>query len=283
MYMLRVLLIIAILYYAFFRESKVEKIVIPEPSIVVIEKDIEIKKSRDYATETLPDATRPKGVDAFSTIIAKTNNPFLGDGRITDAHETTHMIHAELRNSRVLNGLVGLPASFYIFPDRVYNTVQPKFKKMQIGNYVPQSLRFSRFDLYIRNQKNWAEDPLYIIDEHISYVNGAIVAIEDKSRGINTDSVDPVEGPLEFSVYTVATCLAIQDLDPEFWENEDFQNFIYNLIKKSEEIFKAGRAVYPFERQESILRALQTSSDSEPIREFLRKYCDGFFLSIPAS
>lgn len=283
MYIIRVLLIVAILYYAFFREGKVDKIVIPEPSIVVIEKDVEIKKSRDYATEMLPDATRPKGSDAFSTIIAKTSNPFLGDGRITDAHETTHMIHAETRNSRVLNGLVGLPASFYIFPDRVYNTVQPKFKKMQIGNYVPQSLRFSRFDLYIRNPKNWAEYPLYIIDEHISYINGAIVAIEDKSRGINTYSVDPIEGPLEFSIYTVATCLAIQDLDPEFWENEDFQNFIYDVIKKSEEIFKAGRTIYPFERQESILRALQTSSDSEPIREFLRKYCDGFFLSIPAS
>lgn len=284
MYKMRYIIITLLLAIAFFSENAKTKDKKPDeasiPDVVVIDNDIEVKKSRDYTTEELPSVSQPKNSDAFSIIISKTKRPFLGDGRITDAHETTHMIHAETRNHRVLKGLSGLPASFYIFPDRVYNTLQPKFKKLEIARYVPNSLRASRFNLYIQNQKAWDDYPLYILDEHISYINGAIVAIEDNQRGIKAGSVDPIEGPLEFSIYTVATCMAIKDLQPEFWANTDFQNFIYAVIKKSEEVFKAGRILYPYERQESILRALQTSPDAEPIRAFLREHFDSFFLSI---
>lgn len=284
MYKMRYIIIILLLAIAFFsgdaktQDTKPDEA--PVPKIVVIENDVEIKKSRDYVTDELPSVSQPKSDDAFSIIISKTKQPFVGDGRITDAHETTHMIHAEVRNRRVIKGLSGLPASFYIFPDRVYNSLQPRFKKSEIARYVPNSLRATRFNLYIQNQKAWDDYPLYILDEHIAYINGAIVAIEDKTKGVKTDNINPIEGPLEFSIYTIATCMAIKDLHPEFWKNEDFKNFIYAVIKKSEEVFKAGRILYPYERQESILRALQTSPDAEPIRAFLKEHFDSFFLSI---
>lgn len=284
MYKMRYIIIVILLAIAFFsgtpKAQEIEPDVIPDPDIVIIENNIEIKKSRDYKLEELPSVIKPKGGDAFSIIISKTQKPFLGDGRVTDAHETTHMIQAEARNRRVINGLRGLPASFYIYPHSVYHTLQPRFKKSDIIKYVPNSLRASRFNLYLQGQQGWNDYPLYILDEHIAYVNGAIVAIEDKEMGIKGDSVNPIEGPLEFAIYTIATCMAAKDLHPEFWANEDFQNFIYAAIKKSEEVFKAGRKIYPFERQESILRALQTSPDAEPIRAFLREHLDSFFLSI---
>ncbi len=249
-----------------------------------IDQEVVIKLEREkyYKTNVLPIVNKFNTSDAYGNIIARCKQPSLDNGhRMTNAHETTHFIHSELRNYDVLSRKVsGLPAAFYIFPDKSFHSKQPKFARKEIEKYIPKSLRYSRFTTYFVNNRDWSDYPLYIIDEFVSYINGSIVALDDYNNKIPIQSTDPMVGPLEFAVYSVATCMAIRDKDPEYWNDLEFQDFMYDIIKKSESVFKAGRNIYPNNTQEEILRNLKTSPDAEPIRAFMKEYFDGFFLSI---
>ena len=92
------------------------------------------------------------------------------DDLLTLAHETSHGIHAHIRNhmsseGRRYNG-------FYVLNDRAVLVVEPNIRKSQIAKFIPSSLRGARYQLYLVGQVEWDDTPLYIWAEWNAYVNG---------------------------------------------------------------------------------------------------------------
>lgn len=284
---MKLIIICILLYFAFFPQEKsiveiidVKPVILPAPAPPIPAPKPE-PVVEEYHIRTLPNINSKYDAskDLLSAVLSKTKNPFVGDGRTTDAHETTHMIHAELRNARVKAGQLRDPASFFILPEYAFDTYHPKFKLAEVSAYLPKNLRFSRYDLYfVKQLKDHNDRPLYIYDEWIAYIVGAQVGIEDYDRGIKTDRVDVVEGPLEFSIYAVALCMAIKEKDPELWNDKEFRVFTKDMLKTSEKVFFNGRNKFRFLRQEEILQQLRTAEGSKPVRDFINEHFDGVFI-----
>ena len=224
---------------------------------------------------------RIKEDSVFASVINRSKSPDLtrGESRSTQAHETSHFIHSELRMKEAkANG--GNPRAFFIPPDKGFSIREANFKKSAISKYIPSSLQYSRFNVYIIGAPGWEDSPLYIFDEWNAYINGATVAVDDMKAGRpKSDQVDTVTGALEFSAYTVATCMAISDIDPDLWASAQFKAFVKFNLKRAEAIFTEGKPMFPFKQQDELLEALRTSSDAEPMRQFIIKHFDGVFLS----
>jgi len=213
----------------------------------------------------------------YGEILNRTDRVISGYDRGTNAHENIHMI-----NSHYSNKTSGRKRAFYITGEsRVFYTHQPKLFKNDVKSYVPKSVRGSRFQLYLEGSPAWNDTPTYIMDEWVAYIGGGMVAVEDHDNGINKDKSDRMCGPLEFSVYTIALCMAIEEKDNKFWQEEkDFRNFVGKMLVKAEDVFYKGRYIEDFRssRQEGILKALRTSEDASRMRAFNRKWFGGAFL-----
>jgi hypothetical protein len=242
----------------------------PQPKPVVVEtfKTINITVKNN----------RYRGDSLFDKIMSRHATGYTGDGRTTNAHETVHFINSDIRNWEVRQGN-SKATGFFISPDRGFVTREPRFRKSQINRFVPASLRFSRFNLYLVQQVEWDDRPLYIFDEWVAYIAGGQVGVDDHKRGVPKDNtVDVVEGCIEFSVYSVATCMAIKEYDPELWADAEFKAFVKHMLKTSEATFNEGRTVWPWKRQEDILTNLRTSPDAQAMRDFIKENFDGVFL-----
>lgn len=274
--------------------AKVEKTVVVKPKPAVV-----IPKPEPGPVPAPAPKPQPKPrpiIEAFKTIFIKPiTNRFRGDGlyekimnrhakpyvesnRSTSAHETVHFINSDIRNAQVISGNSNA-AAFFIAPDKGFITREPRFRKRQVAAYIPPSLKGSRYSLYITGQQAWDDRPLYIFDEWSAYIAGAQVGIDDHKRGLpKPNQVDVVEGCLEFSAYSVATCMAIEKLDPELWADAEFKAFVKHMLKTSEETFNEGRTIWPWARQETFLNNLRTSPDAQPMRDFIKEHFDGAFL-----
>lgn len=213
----------------------------------------------------------------YGEIMNRSPTSILEHERGTNAHESIHFINAEYSNLTF-----GKQRAFYITGEkRVYYTSQPKLLKDDVKEFVPNSLRGSRYKTYLEQAAGWNNIPTYIMDEWVAYIGGGMVALEDYENKRNRDISDRVCGALEFSVYSIALCMAIQEKDPDFWnENKDFRDFVKSMLTKSYDVFYRGRYVKDFYSlsQEQILGSLQSSDDAEDMRQFLRQWFDGIWL-----
>lgn len=194
---------------------------------------------------------------------------------LTDAHETTHMINNDIRNASK-PGSCGL----YVCEDRSIVFPQPKFRKSAIAEHIPQELRGFRFKTYISGQTEWDDSPLYVYDEWVAYCNGGQVGVElVKAGAYNEGACDGVSGCLEFSIYAVATVLAVKKNDPGYLAScPQFMAFTAWNIERSAAIFKEGLAMPDFQvgEQSKILQALK--SGNSPIKSTLGQAFGGAFL-----
>ena len=222
-------------------------------------------------------AKRTQENSFYGEILNRTPTVTKEDSRGTNAHENIHYINSEFTNLTV-----GRKHAFYVVGEkRVYYTPNPKLLKSDVINYVPSSLRGNRFDLYIKGSPGWNNISIYIMNEWVAYIGGGAVALEDYENKSHKDRSDRVAGALEFSIYSVALCMAIQEKDPNFWnEKQDFRNFVKKMLIKSYDLFQRGRFVKDFAspKQEELMESLQKSPDAEKIREFLKKWFDGVWL-----
>jgi hypothetical protein len=197
--------------------------------------------------------------------------------RATNAHENIHMINAHYANKTG-----GKKRAFYITGEKgVFLTVWPKIKKDDVRQFVPLSVRGYRYANYLNGAKEWNNQPLYILDEWSAYVGGGMVALEDHQNGINRDRSDRMSGALEFSIYSTALCMTIEQQDPEFWKNnKEFRGFVGKMIDKSKKLFYTGRHIKDFESasQEKLLDALRNAEDAKELRDFLEEHFNGAFL-----
>lgn len=211
----------------------------------------------------------------YGEVLNRTDNTVYGYDRATNAHENIHMINNYHRNRTRLQ-------AFYITGERkVFLTQKPRLFKNDVKNFIPKSLAGTRYKTYIDGAQDWNATPTYIIDEWVAYIGGAMVAMQDYENKINRDHSDRMCGALEFSIYTIALCMAIEEKDQQFWKDRvDFRDFIGKMLVKSHNIFHRGRYIADFSSssQENLLKNLRESDDARPMRDFIAKWFNGIWL-----
>lgn len=190
--------------------------------------------------------------------------------RVTHGHETSHGIHAHLRNHH--NNTGQRANAFYLLEDKAALVVEPPIRKAQVAPFIPARLRGSRYATYVTGQAAWDDRPLYLWDEWCAYVNGSAVAIDLFRAGQwSFGSRDAVAGTLEFTVYALAVGMAVERLAPAYFEqNLQFREFLAAHTLRAMTLYRAGATMAPFARadQEALARALEESPEAEPIRAF---------------
>lgn len=206
--------------------------------------------------------------------------PFGGSSRMTNAHETAHGIHSYLRN----NHASGRANGFYCLEGRGVIIDEPRIRKHQVIEFLPENLRSYRFDLYISGQTEWDDTPLYLVDEWTAYVLGGMTGVEDVQTGRYRGGwTDGVSGCLDFSIYVMALSMTIQKYDVQYWEsNQQYRRFLVWWLKEAEKTFIAGRMMEEFkwDKQDKLLIEFLTSDSAEDMREFSNKYLGGAWVGI---
>ena len=225
---------------------------------------------------------RIKEDSLYADIINHSRNPVLDQDRATNAHETTHMINNDIRNTatrqlgKKMNG-------FYVRQGRGVVVEEPKCKKNDIKEFLPQSLQSYRYKTYIAGQQAWNDQPLYIMDEAIAYWNDAVTNCEDVQKGrYKGGMVDGVSGCVDFSIYSIAMAMAIEKHDPTYWSsNTQYRNFLIWYLKGAEETYKIGAQMKEFNgfaEQKRLLSTLRTGAAASSMREFITKNLEGVWL-----
>jgi hypothetical protein len=213
---------------------------------------------------------RPEDESAYADIISHCRNPSLGDGRYTDAHETGHMISADVRMENP-----GRNNGFYLLGGVAAVVQQPSVTIRDISKYVPPTLRGSRYDLYlVQQQRYWNDEPLYILEEWHCYTLGAMAAVDDVKNNRRLPRTDAVSGTLEFRVYGAALAMAVRELCPDYWDNNrQFRNFLKWEIDESQKAFAVGKIVPEFRSisQDRFLAKYDGSEDGKRIAAFLEE------------
>jgi hypothetical protein len=148
----------------------------------------------------------PSGVGPFLADVESRLPPAMGTryrdpSHVTWCHETTHGIHADLRNH------YRLPA-FYPGGGRFALVEPPAVTLGEVAAAVPAQLRGERYQLYlVKQRREWDRDPLYVWDEWVAYDNGTTTGIEEAGRG-QTGMSDDAVACIEMSGYALAVAAA---------------------------------------------------------------------------
>jgi hypothetical protein len=177
--------------------------------------------------------------DIVSHLPIQYGNQYYSADRVTWGHETTHGIHSHLRNNfhPPANGSKR-GVAFYVGDNKAALLSQPKLSLTQIAVVIPSNLRGNRYELYFIQQANdWNDYPLYVFDEWVAYTNGAVVGVETPERTDEEQVIlgnsDVMIGALEFSIYAMATAIAIDKYDPGYLQNnEQFREFLAHELKR---------------------------------------------------
>lgn len=221
---------------------KEANVVKPSPPVVIIENK---KKLGDSVPWLVLKPLKSEKDDKWGKLLTDIENHltldygnnYRFDDPNTHGHETTHGINSYIRN------VLGKPGQngFYCLDNKMLILNEPKCSISDI--VIPESLRGSRYDLYlIKQQRDWNDAPLYIFDEWVAYINGADVDINQLDEGKEvTKSTDGNNAPLEFSMYGLGVAYAVEKKDPKFLkDNVAFKEFLAFNIKRSVDIKKRG-------------------------------------------
>ena len=213
----------------------------------------------------------------YADIMNHSRNPEFGHDRMTNAHETTHMINSDIRNSAG-SGNNG----FYVIDGKGVVVKEPNIRKRDMIKYLPPELRSYRYGTYVTGQNEWDDQPLYIFDEWTAYINGGAVSVEDQQNGNHqSDWTDAVSGCLDFSIYSIALAMAIKEKDPEYFEsNKQFRNFLYWNLKRARDTYDVGSKMkeFTFADQDKLLNNLVSSPAAEGMRKFINENLEGLWL-----
>ena len=237
----------------------------PEIRREVVPQFISVKKFRDSESGTI-----------YGDVLSHAPSVDRRSRRGTTVHETAHGTHAYLRNNNPGHG-------FYALEGRAVIIDEPDMRKSQVAKFVPQNLRSYRYSLYIAGQRAWDSTPLYIYDEFTCYVLGGMTHVEDAQNGKRAEWSDGISGCLGFSIYAIATCMAIKEHDPDYWENnEQFRNYTIWLLRRAEKTFKLGRDLpqLKWDKQDKLFNELMANKTYE---KFVRENLEGVWFESPVT
>lgn len=224
-------------------------------------------------------SNRVAGDTIYADIMNHARNPVFGYDEDTNAHETTHMINSDIRNGKQGGGKIN---GFYVQKSKGVIVAEPNMRKSAVVEFLPPSLRSYRYGTYITGQQAWDDTPLYIFDEWTAYVNGGMVSVElvqiGKHKGQWTDAVS---GCLDFSIYSIATAMAVAKNDPEYFRsNTQFKKFLVWQLKRAYDTYKVGSKMKEFtwDKQDKLLQSLRTAPEAENMRKFIKENLEGVWL-----
>lgn len=223
---------------------------------------------------------RIKETSVYADIINYAKKPTLDiKNRMTCAHETTHMINLDLRNTFKKDKDIN---AFYLPPGWAVIIDEPRIRKSQVAEYVPTNVRGYRFSTYVTGARDWEDKPLYLIDEWCAYINGGMVGIDDVNNNRYTDGwTDGVSGCLELSLYCVALCIAIEEHDNEYWNNnKQFKAFMNWNLQRAYNVYEIGKDYKEFKwnKQEEFLERFRKSRKTKKMRDFIKEHFNGIGL-----
>jgi hypothetical protein len=182
------------------------------------------------------------GVGAFLADIESRLPPEMGTryrdtSRVTWCHETTHGVHADLRNR------YRLPA-FYPGGGKFALVEPPAVTLAEVAAVVPGPLRGTRYDLYlVRQRREWNRDPLYVWDEWVAYDNGTTTGIEEVGRaqvGMSDDAI----ACIELSGYALAVAAAARRKGAPV--SEQFREFLAWELRRSLRLYARAMTLPAF-------------------------------------
>lgn len=116
---------------------------------------------------------------------------------VTWAHETTHGINSILRNK------YGRPALYLTGNEFAY--LKPAQKRLNhVAKIVPPLLHDHLYNLYlVEQQRDWDDDPYYILDEWSAYCNGCLL----RNELLMKEDESEVLFMMQFSVFAGYLCM----------------------------------------------------------------------------
>lgn len=244
----------------------------PSESRLDLRFPLEVSAGREPRFRLFPEhKKRETDGSIYADIINHLRDDFkdFGDRAVT-AHETTHFLNAYLRNKYTvaLNRRVN---AFYLGRDRFVLLDEPGLKKSDVIAFVPAGLRGDRFALYVENQKEWEDTPLYLFDEWVAYVNGSEVAMEEAAKKKPAGRSNEVFSCVEFAVYATALGMAVEKHDARYFaSNGQFRAFLAWHVQRSLAVYHKGAARPEFAWKPEYYRALRSGDDGRPLRDFWR-------------
>jgi hypothetical protein len=218
--------------------------------------------------------------------------------KITSVHECTHGINADLRNGAIqanmnvlrqgLQHRCSLPLplvkatdfnsvgtksnAFYALKDRAIKIPEPDTRKSDCIQYIPTSMHYGRYNLYVAGQKEWDDTPLYLFDEWVAYTNGAECCVElIKNSEYSGGSSDWFFGPIEFVTYCVATLMAAR---AKSTLDESLKWFSKWNMQRSFELYFIGKIALPWDDMDKCYNQLLSGEECASMRAFLKTELD---------
>lgn len=222
-------------------------------------KTFEVKQYRNARDDTV-----------YEDVLSHCKKPETRESRYTNAHETSHYISSELRQSNP-----GKVNGFYILNNMGVIVEEPNITIKDVSEYVPNNLRGMRYKLYFVDQlRYWNNNPLYILEEFNCYILGGMTAIDDFKKGVKLERTDAVAGCFEFMIYSIALARCIKDKDQDYWnKNIQFKDFLCFELNRAMFTYKVGRNIEEFKSQSSdnLHKAFDSSREGDLFKEF---YCE---------
>ena len=146
--------------------------------------------------------------------------------KVTWSHETTHGLNSLLRNKHnVASALYMLNNNAFLFADHPKTTLEHISRLTTYKGGV--------YNLYlIQQQQYWNKQPLYVLDEWVSYINGSITGLE-----LNLNRGESIEYALEFNFYAQALIEAVEQDDSNYSDLDILANFIGWCVGLTFELF----------------------------------------------
>lgn len=158
-----------------------------------------------------------------------------GESVVNAAHETTHGI-----NSRIRQMYSGKVNALFVGSGRAMVLREPRVRLSDVLRFVPSELRGSGAGLYLQQQQSyWQNEPLYVLDEWTSYVNGSLVGLD-----VGRPEALSIERAVEFGGYATALLCAVEQLDSAYADKDALAEFVSWQLARvewlSERAKKAG-------------------------------------------
>lgn len=219
---------------------------------------------------------------------------FVDPDKVTWAHETTHGINNDIRNSKGR----GVNA-FYVLKDKAAVIPEPRTTIRRVAATIPQILRGFSYQLYLVQQAgDWNNEPLYLMDEWTAYANGAECAIELNKDRVASDLISSHN----FNIYCLYLAKCVKEDCPDY-DDKQFKAYLKWGIERVFDLSKNSGFLTSLKVQkhkvviihihktknhqqttdhffltdadlnvESYLNKVRTAREAEPLRQFMKEY-----------
>jgi hypothetical protein len=197
--------------------------------------------------------------DILSHLRPEDGNHYAVQDPIVYAHEATHGINANLRNSYRVG------AAFYVGNNKAALMAQPRCRLSHVAQMIPPALRKDGYQTYfVEMRRHWDDSPLYVVEEWDAYTNDSTVALTTHQIGKRND----VHKLLEFSVYAVYAVGAAQHYDPSY-DCRPLISFVGWNEDRAMALYRAGQQSPTWNWDNGqYLRFVQTSPAAADLRRF---------------